>query len=227
MARTVDRVAHAVRREAFVDVAERLIREKGYEQMSIQNVLDELDASRGAFYHYFGSKAALLEAVVERTVDAAIAAVTPLVDDPALPALDKLEGLFAGIARWKTERTELMLALVRVWLSDENALVRDKTRQGIVAGLAPLLATIIRQGNDEGVFDAASPADAGHVLVSLTLGLNDAAVRMFVARHSEAVSFEAVTRMLAAYEQAFERILGLPSGSLVFFDGAALRQWYE
>ena len=62
MARTVDTEAHAVRREAFVDVAQRLMQTKGYEQMSIQDVLDELDASRGAFYHYFDSKTALLEA---------------------------------------------------------------------------------------------------------------------------------------------------------------------
>ena len=65
---------YAVRRDAFVDVAQRLIQAKGYQQMSIQDVLDELDASRGAFYHYFGSKADLLEAVVERLTEAAMAA---------------------------------------------------------------------------------------------------------------------------------------------------------
>ena len=69
MARTLNPAAHAVRRDAFVDAAQRLIQAKGYEEMSIQDVLDELGASRGAFYHYFDSKAALLEAVVERMVD--------------------------------------------------------------------------------------------------------------------------------------------------------------
>ena len=66
MARTLNATIYAVRRDAFVDVAQRLIQAKGYQQMSIQDVLDELDASRGAFYHYFDSKADLLEAVVER-----------------------------------------------------------------------------------------------------------------------------------------------------------------
>ena len=73
MARTVDTEAHAVRREAFVDAALRLMQAKGYEQMSVQDVLDELGASRGAFYHYFDSKTALLEAAVTRVVDAALA----------------------------------------------------------------------------------------------------------------------------------------------------------
>ena len=49
MARTVDTEAHAVRREAFVDTALRLMQAKGYEHMSIQDVLDETGASGGAF----------------------------------------------------------------------------------------------------------------------------------------------------------------------------------
>ena len=63
MPRTLNPLAHAIRRDAFLDVAERLIRIKGYEQMTVQDVLDELDASKGAFYHYFDSKEALLQAV--------------------------------------------------------------------------------------------------------------------------------------------------------------------
>ena len=68
MARTVNLVEHAVRRDTFVDAALGLIQSKGYEEMSIQDVLDEVGASRGAFYHYFDSKTALLEAVLERIV---------------------------------------------------------------------------------------------------------------------------------------------------------------
>ncbi|HKA13070.1 MAG TPA: helix-turn-helix domain-containing protein, partial [Candidatus Dormibacteraeota bacterium] len=127
MPRTLDPVAHALRRDAFVDAAARLIQTKGYEQMSIQDVLAALDTSRGAFYHYFDSKAALLEAVVERIVEVATAELAPVADDPDRSALQKLEGVFGGLARWKAERKELLLALMRVWLSDENAIMREKS----------------------------------------------------------------------------------------------------
>ena len=63
MARTLNPTLHTVRRDAFLDVAQRLVQTKGYEAMSVQDVLDELEASKGAFYHYFDSKQALLEAV--------------------------------------------------------------------------------------------------------------------------------------------------------------------
>ena len=129
MARTLDPSAHAIRRDAFLDAALRLIQVKGYEQMSVQDVLDELDVSKGAFYHYFGSKEALLAAVVDRMIKAATAGMGPVVADPGLTALAKLGRLFASIAQWKGERTELMIELVRVWFSDANALVRDQLRR--------------------------------------------------------------------------------------------------
>ena len=65
MARILNLAVHTVRREAFVEAAQRLMQSRGYQQMSIQDVLDELQASRGAFYHYFDSKQALLEAVID------------------------------------------------------------------------------------------------------------------------------------------------------------------
>src|SRR5574338_1503304 len=151
MPRTLDPAAHAVRRDAFIDVAERLIRTTGYEQLSVQDVLAELGASKGAFYHYFDSKGALLEAVVDRMAEAALAELAPLLADPDLPAIVKLEGVFGGIARFRSERKDLVLALMEVWLSDGNAIVRDKLGQLVRARITPLLAVIIEQGQREGM----------------------------------------------------------------------------
>jgi AcrR family transcriptional regulator len=226
LARILDPAVHAVRRDTFIEIAQRLIQAKGYEQMSFQDVLDDAQASRGAFYHYFDSKAALLEAVVDRMVEAAISTVTPLTADPGVPALQKLQGVFTGIARWKGERTELMLALLQVWLSDENAIVREKFRHGLVARLAPLLAAIIRQGAREGVFTSDFPDDLARVLISLLQGVNETAVELYVARQAGKVSFEVVERLLATYVEAFERLLGLPRESLTLVDQAVLREWY-
>ena len=226
MARTVNVEAHALRREAFVDVAERLIQSTGYEEMSIQNVLDELGASRGAFYYYFDSKAALLDAVVARMVETVTSLLAPLVADPTVSALQKLEGVFAGIARWKGERTELMTALLRAWLSDENAIVREKFRRGLAVHLAPPLAAIVRQGAEERVFTTSSPDDTARVLVSLIEGANETATDLYMARQAEQVSLEEVERTLTTYFAAFEQVLGLPGGSLTTLDEAVLHQWY-
>jgi AcrR family transcriptional regulator len=228
MARTLDPVAHAVRREAFLDVAQRLIATKGYTQLSIQDVIDELGSSKGAFYHYFDSKAALLDGVVSRMVEAATAALFPAVADPGRSALDKLNAVFSGLASFKADRRELILELMRVWLSDVNAVVREHVRRGAIAAMTPLLATIIRQGVAEGSFTAASPDHAGRVFASLLIGANEAATDLFAAHQDGAVTFEEVERTLTAYGDAFERILGARPGSLGFADrSAVVREWFD
>src|SRR5258708_37498177 len=110
MARVVK--AHAVRRNEILDVARRLVDTKGYEQMAIQDILDELRISKGAFYHYFDSKPALLEALIERIGQEALQLLTPIVRDPHLPALDKLQRFFDTAVRWKTARKTFMLELL-------------------------------------------------------------------------------------------------------------------
>ena len=226
MARTVNAVVHAVRRDAFVDVAERLIPQKGYEQMSVQDVLDALGASRGAFYHYFDSKQALLEAVLERMADGAAAALSPVVDDPTLAANEKLERVFAGIARWKAARKELVLAIIPVWLSDDNAIVREKFRHVAARVLTPLLAQIIRQGVEQQVFCVGSPGAAASILVMLLQGFSDAATALFLARQANTITFEEVERTTAAYTEAFERILGATAGALTLIDEPTLHLWF-
>lgn len=228
MARTLDPVAHAVRRDAFLDAAQRVMTTKGYAQLSIQDVIDELSSSKGAFYHYFDSKAALLEGVVSRMVEAATASLAPAVADPDRSALEKFDAVFSGLASFKAERKELILALMRVWLSDDNAVVREHFRRGVIAAMTPLLATIIRQGVAEGSFTTASPDHAARVFASLVTGANEAATDLFAAHQDGAVTLEEVERTLAAFGEAFERILGAAPGSLGFRRrSAVIREWFD
>jgi AcrR family transcriptional regulator len=219
--------ARAIRREAFIDAALRLIQTRGYEQMSVQDVLDAVDASRGAFYHYFESKIALLEAVVDHIVEAALEAVTPVVGDPGLSAPEKLERLFSGIAGWKAERRELMLALLQVWYSDDNAIVRDKLRRSTFTSLVPLLSSIIEQGRVEGHFSASSPDDAARAIVSLLQGAQDLAGELFFARQSGEIAFEVVVERMTGHAEALTRVLGARAGSLSLIDEATLRLWFS
>jgi AcrR family transcriptional regulator len=226
MARTLNVAVHTVRREAFVEAAQRLMTTKGYEAMSIQDLLDELDASRGAFYHYFESKQALLEAVIERMVDAALAEVGPIVTDSGLPAIRKLERFFSAIGRWKTERRPLVMALLEVWLSDENAIVREKLRRTMVGRLVPILAPIIQQGIDEGTFHADSAEQTARVFVMLLEGFQEIATELFLDRQAGRIDEARVMEVFTSYSAVIERILGAPAGSIHLIDRTVLHAWF-
>ena len=226
MARTANATLRMVRREAFLDVAQGLIQTKGYAAMSVQDVLDSLEASKGAFYHYFDSKQDLLEAVIDRFSDVTMASIVPILDDPELPALRKLERALAGIARAKAERKDLVLAVVEIWNADSNAIVREKLRRMAVNRLGPLLSIVIKQGIDEGVITADSPDETATVLSSLMLGYQQLAADYMIARQAGTVSFDEVRRSIAAFTDAFERILGVPKGSITLIEESTLHFWF-
>jgi AcrR family transcriptional regulator len=225
--RTLDPQAHAIRRDAFLDVAQQLMQTKGYEQMSVQGLIDVMGTSKGAFYHYFSSKADLLDAIVERLVDAGVAQVTQGIDDPQRTALEKFESFFTGLADYKAERRELILGFMRAWLSDDNAVVRDHFRRGLVFRLQPVMTTIVQQGVAEGAFRVASPETSSRVLISLIQGLNEDATDLFLALETDSISFDYLEERLAAYVVAFERILDAKPGSLKFTDTSVIRDWYQ
>jgi len=226
MARTRDPEVHAVRRDAFVDVAGRLIGAVGYDALSIQGVIGEVGASKGAFYHYFGSKADLLEAVVERMADGVEASWAEILDRPGMTAGDRLRELFAATAQYKNARRELALGVLEGWLSDQNAVLRDKLRELVTRRLTPALERIVRQGVAEGEFAATDPEATSRVLVGLITSVQDQAARLFVARLRDEVALEEVERFFAAYEEAIGRILGAEPGRLSLTDPPTIRAWF-
>ncbi|HEY8871022.1 MAG TPA: TetR/AcrR family transcriptional regulator [Candidatus Limnocylindrales bacterium] len=226
MPRTLNPETYALRRDAFVDAAQRLIQTKGYQQFSVQDVLDELDASKGAFYHYFDSKAALLDAVIDQMADAAAARLEPVLANPNLSAAQKVDALFNGLAQFKAEQKELVLAILRVWLSDDNTIVRETYRRLVTARMVPWLDAIVRQGIAEGKFSATFPGLVTRVLASLIQGTSELAGELWVARQTDSVSFKEVEDTFAAYREAFERIVGAQPGTLTLVDGPTLRFWF-
>lgn len=225
MARVVKEHEYAAKRGDILDAAQRLIGIKGYEQMTIQHILDELQISKGAFYHYFSSKPAVLEALIERMLQEAEHVFDPIVHDPELPALEKFQRYFATAARWKSARKSFLVAMMRVWYADDNAIMRQKLRSAGVKRIAPLLTAIIDQGLREGVLSTAFPGEVAHVVVALIEDLGDLMAEQLLAHSQEPGGQQRLERAAAAYSNAIERVLGAPAGSLQLVDTQTIEEW--
>ena len=171
MARTVK--DYAARRNEILDVAYQLVYTKGYEQMTIQDILEKLGISKGAFYHYFGSKQDLLEALCERLLDESEKVLLPVIQDERLSGIEKLNAYFSTAGRWKTSYKAYLLKLLHTWYTDDNAIVRQKVAAKALRRISPYLSTIIRQGIQEGSMDTPYPEQAGNIILALFLSLGD------------------------------------------------------
>jgi AcrR family transcriptional regulator len=230
MARVVQEEIYAARRNDILDSAQRLVYTKGYEQMTIRDILDDLQISKGAFYHYFDSKGAVLEALVERMV---VLDVVPLLSsivvDPGLSAIEKIHQYFDLGLRWKTAQKTFMLELLKVWVSDENAIVRQKMQEMTIKQVIPLLTKIIRQGVSEGVFTTAYPDQVSHVIIYILQGLSDTLIDLLLSTDTERDGRHVESTMAAfaaALGDATERVLGAPAGSLQLVNIHVLKEWF-
>jgi AcrR family transcriptional regulator len=227
MVRSVKEEEYNRRRNEILDATQRLIYTKGYEQMTIQDILGDLQISKGAFYHYFDSKGEVLEALVERmVVKEVMPLLTHIVQDTNSSALEKLNRYFEAAGQWKIAKKAFMLELLRVWFTDENAIVRQKLFAMSVKHATPLLTEIIHQGIQEGVLTTAYPDQMGEVVFSLLQSLGDTFSNLLLSYKPQRDDLRQHKVIVAAYTDALERVLGAPKASIVIIDDQTMKEWF-
>lgn len=228
MARTVKPEEFAAKRREILDAAQRLVFSKGYEQMSIQDILDDVQISSGAFHHYFDSRRALLEAFVERIKQEVEKSLLPIIRDPHLNALEKFQGFFDTLDRLRVAHKTDVVRLGRIWYTDDNAVVRQKVDEAVFQQREPLLTEIVQQGVREGIFTTAYPEQAGEIILALLQGMGNTHARLFLALAQDFDNQDYIAKIVAtytAYMEAIERVLGVPARSFARIDAAALNVW--
>ncbi len=225
MARTFKEEDYNAKRNEILDAGLKLVYAKGYTQMTIQDVQDALQISKGAFYHYFDSKQALLEALVERLGQQALQTMLPMLQDPALSALEKFRRYFEAGYQWKSAQKDLILGLMRMWYTEENIIIRQKLQAASLRETPRLLEPIIRQGIAEGVFNTPYPEQAAIILTGLVLNIADSFGELLISPVFDEATYQKTLKLFEAYMDAYERVLGAPAGSLHVFDLGAFRDW--
>jgi AcrR family transcriptional regulator len=193
--------------------------------MSIQDILDELRISKGAFYHYFDSKHTLLEAIIESIIDEVEKIALPIVDDAHISAVEKLERVFSTITRWKTAQIPYYMDLLYVWYADDNAIVRQKVQTVSIKRLGPMINEVIYQGIREGVFNPSHPTLVVNLILTILTEFGNTLAMMIIAKDPSRNDPGVIMEMSAAYTEAIERILGAPPETLHLYDLDTLMTW--
>lgn len=228
MARTVNQQEFTAKRNEILDAAQCLVFSKGYEKMSIQDILRELGMSNGAFFHYFDSKAAVLEALIKRMMDDTEQRLLDIVHHPELSALEKLQHFFALLAHARMQQQPFLVELLRIWFADENAVIRQKIGDAVIEQRSPMLTQIIRQGVEEGALAPAHPDYAAEIILSLMNAMSTSSARLLLSfdltRH-EAECIESMIASTTAYTDTIAKVLGIPASSLYLIDAKMFKTW--
>ena len=101
------------RRGELLAASEKLFYTKGYENTSVQDILDAVGFSKGGFYHHFDSKLAVLEAICQQRAEELCQSATTAADQPNLTASEKLNILLASSTLWQSDNPGFVMLLIQ------------------------------------------------------------------------------------------------------------------
>ncbi len=79
-----------IRRQELIDVAAALFTEKGYEAVSVRDILNVVDGAPGMFYYYFKSKQDIYIAAMEQYITQRLERKCTIIEDETVPFDEKL-----------------------------------------------------------------------------------------------------------------------------------------
>ena len=184
------------RKQELLDIAYRLFITRGYENTSVDDIIDEAGIAKGTYYYYFESKEQTLEEVIGMMIDKEAEAATSILDSP-LPVPQKIVGIIAAIQP-APEETPIEGALMR----PENIIMHQKIKRRLVEKGVPLLTRAVEEGVEQGIFSCDNIPER---------------VRMMLVLSNETFDEGCYTdRDIDVFIDITEKLLGAKEGSMEF-----------
>ena len=155
------------RKGELLQIAYRLFLSQGYENTSVDEIIEAAGIAKGTYYYYFQSKEQMLEAVIGMMIEAE-AEVARQVLASEMPVPQKIVGIISSVRPTQEERP-IEDALNR----PENVLMHDKLQRQLLSAILPLLSKAVEEGVRDGLFACDHIPERVRMLLLLSCDLFD------------------------------------------------------
>jgi len=191
------------RRNEILDAADELFSQKGFDGTSTNDILDKVGIARGTLYYHFKSKEDLMDALIDRYNVRLLGAAQGVAEDKRIPVVERIVRVVMALNLSGGNSEEIMTHIHK----PQNALLHQKIQRVIINGVTPILAGIIHEGVQQGLFDTPYPYSCMEMIVIY-------ANTVFDDEMVQMTDEERASRIQAFVHNA-ERLLGAESGSLM------------
>ncbi|MDR2553108.1 MAG: TetR/AcrR family transcriptional regulator [Treponema sp.] len=199
---------HDVRLNEILDAAGTLFTEKGYENTSVNDILDKTGISKGALYHYFDSKEEVMDGVIRRTAAFIRERAAAIAGDSSLSAHEKMKRAILAINISENISGSSHGKLIDELHKSANALMHQKSIALTIQTIAPVLTEIVEQGIREGIYKTPYPLETMEFLLAAGQFIFDEGIFQW--------SEEELQTRVCAFVHIMELSLGAPAGSFHF-----------
>lgn len=203
------------KRQAILDVAEKLFYVKGYEATTVQDILDVLGTSKGSFYHHFESKEQVLATLCTQRAEKAVSYAREQLAAVEAP-LERLNTVLSSAIPFRKGEEKFLSLFLPLLGRPEGLSLRVCYQDALRTGFLPLLTKEIAAGRQAGVVFSLDNACLPGLVLELTNHCWMDVARELLQAVSESRPLEpsALVEVLELYRFALERILDAPFGSI-------------
>lgn len=149
----------------ILDTASALFFQKGYDKTTLQDIIDATHLSKGAIYHHFASKEAILIAVADRMGEHNTAVLAEVRDRKGLTGAEKLREMFRTAVHLSFQGGIVNMLPFLL----ENPKFLALQMESILNEAAPCYALpVLREGIADGSIHADHPEELAEVLLLLS-----------------------------------------------------------
>ncbi len=194
----------AERRNEILDAANELFGKKGFDGTSTNDILEKVGIARGTLYYHFKSKEDIMDALIERYNMEILEGARKIASDRSIPVNQRFLRVILALNISSGNEKEIIEHIHK----PQNALMHQKIQRVIINSVTPILADIIRDGIEQGIFTTPFPYECMEMIVAYTSTVFDDDM-------VELTGDELFSR-IQALTYNLERLLGAESGSLTY-----------
>ncbi|QUH25227.1 TetR/AcrR family transcriptional regulator [Serpentinicella alkaliphila] len=194
-----------VRKREILIAARGLFVNKGYDQTSVNDILNIVNIAKGTFYYYFASKEEVLEAIILDIVEEGARKAEKIIKNKDIPLVNRIMMAIMAQAPEFEGADEIKDELHKV----ENAKLEQLYLKTMLRRMTPILQEPVLEGIERGIFQMDYPTECIESILLLGHMMFDCNVCEW--------NIEEYPRKIQAFLSNTERMLGAKDGELKVF----------
>ena len=150
------------RKKQLLEIAYEMFLTQGYENTSVDEIIEKAHIAKGTYYYYFKSKEQMLEEVIDMMIDSEVEMAKQVIAAD-IPVAQKIVGIIASMKPTQAEQP-----IKNTLFKPENVLMHHKVRQKLIDIVTPLLSEVVKEGVDEGIFECDNMAERVKMLLIIS-----------------------------------------------------------
>ena len=197
------------RKNEILDAAAALFAQKGFDHTSTSEIMEAVGIAKGTLYHHFKSKEAIMDAIIERQSERMLAAARKTGEDRSIPVPERMLRVVMAL-KLEGAQGEGGRDMIEHLHKPQNALMHQKSKQIIMKEVPPILAIVLQDGIEQGLFDSPYPLECMEMSVAyLNTLLDDGIIEL---------TEEERRGRIQAFIFHLERLLGVEQGQFGFIE---------